>query len=118
MRFSLMDISSFIENNNLWGLIIGLCTFVIIGIFHPLVIKGYYYLGVRSKWLFGIAGLAFAIAAVLIENLIADILLGVTAFSCFWSIHEVTQQVERVRKGWFPEGPAQKRQDSRVTLKK
>ncbi|MDE7418663.1 MAG: DUF4491 family protein [Muribaculaceae bacterium] len=32
-------------------------------------------------------------------------LLGVTAFSCFWSILEVKEQRERVRKGWFPANP-------------
>ena len=32
------------------GLLIGLATFLIIGVFHPLVIKGEYYFGVRC-WL-------------------------------------------------------------------
>ncbi|MDR0581354.1 MAG: DUF4491 family protein, partial [Prevotellaceae bacterium] len=29
-------------------------------------------------------------------------LLGVLACSSFWSIYELFQQRERVRKGWFP----------------
>jgi hypothetical protein len=33
----------FIEAHNLTGIIIGLVTFLIIGIFHPLVIKGEYW---------------------------------------------------------------------------
>ncbi|MBR1950263.1 MAG: DUF4491 family protein [Bacteroidales bacterium] len=28
----------------------------------------------------------------------------------FWSILELFEQKERVRKGWFPEGPGHKRQ--------
>jgi hypothetical protein len=40
---------------------------------------------------------------------VADIfyssLIGVFAFSSFWSIKEVEDQQERVRKGWFPRNP-------------
>lgn len=32
-------------------------------------------------------------------------MLGVFSFSCFWSILELFQQSERVRKGWFPKKP-------------
>ena len=35
-------------------------------------------------------------------------LLGVFAFSCFWTVHEITEQEERVRKGWFPANPNRK----------
>ncbi|MDE5808281.1 MAG: DUF4491 family protein, partial [Muribaculaceae bacterium] len=35
----------FLQEYNLEGLAIGLATFLIIGIFHPLVIKGEYYMG-------------------------------------------------------------------------
>ena len=33
---------------------------------------------------------------------------GVFAFSCFWSIKEVLEQRERVRKGWYPKNPKRK----------
>lgn len=36
---------------NLNGLLVGLATFLIIGLFHPLVIKAEYYLGVRCWWI-------------------------------------------------------------------
>ena len=36
---------------NWTGVIIGLSTFLIIGLFHPLVIKGYYYLGLKCRLL-------------------------------------------------------------------
>ena len=90
---------------NLNGLIIGLSTFLIIGIFHPLVIKGEYYFGERIKWAFLIAGILFLIATLVVESVIISSLLGVTAFSCFWSILEVKHQVIRVKKGWFPANP-------------
>lgn len=93
---------------NITGLIIGLVTFLVIGLFHPLVIKAEYYLGVKSWWIFLIAGIGFVTASVLVENLIASIILGVVAFSSFWSILEIFQQHKRVEKGWFPTGPGHK----------
>ena len=95
----------FLSEINVSGLIIGLSTFLIIGIFHPLVIKGEYHFGEKIKWVFLIAGILFLAGALMVSSTIASALLGVTAFSCFWSIHEVSQQVERVRKGWFPANP-------------
>lgn len=97
-----------LESLNYNGLIIGLCTFLIIGIFHPLVIKGEYYFGERIKWLFVAVGILILGLAVVVKSVIASSLLGVTAFSCFWSYHEVEQQIERVKKGWFPSNPKRK----------
>ena len=93
---------------NFTGLLVGLSTFLIIGFFHPLVIKAEYYIGVKSWLLFAIAGVIFAVASLLVHHLILSTILGVTAFSSFWSILEVFQQRERVRKGWFPQGPGHK----------
>ena len=93
---------------NLIGLLVGLSTFLIIGLFHPLVIKAEYYIGVNSWVLFALTGVAFAIASLLTEGFILSTILGVVAFSSFWSILEVFEQRERVRKGWFPAGPRHK----------
>ena len=90
---------------NFTGLLVGLSTFLIIGLFHPLVIKAEYYIGVKSWILFAIAGVMFGIASVMVSQLIWSTILGVVAFSSFWSILEVIHQRERVRKGWFPKGP-------------
>lgn len=87
------------------GLVIGICTFLIIGVFHPLVIKGEYYFGTKCKWWFLIAGILGVVASILIANIFYSSLIGVFAFSCFWSIKEVKDQQERVRKGWFPRNP-------------
>ena len=94
---------------NLTGLLVGLSTFLIIGLFYPLVVKAEYYIGVKSWILFAIAGVVFAIGSVLIDHMICSIIMGVVAFSSFWSILEVVHQRERVRKGWFPEGPGHKK---------
>ena len=94
---------------NFTGIIVGLATFLIIGLFNPIVIKAEYYLGVKCWWIFFVAGIAFCVLSIVIENLIASTILGVTAFSSFWSILELIHQRERVKKGWFPEGPGHKK---------
>ena len=95
---------------NFTGIIIGLATFLAIGLFHPLVIKAEYYLGTRCWWMFLVAGILFGAASLLVENVILSTILGVVAFSSFWSIHELVQQRDRVRQGWFPEGPGHRKQ--------
>lgn len=89
---------------NLEGIIVGLMTFLIIGVFHPLVIKGEYYMGQSCNWLFAVGGVVALVGSLLTSGTVS-ILLGVTSFSCFWSILEVKEQRERVRKGWFPANP-------------
>jgi DMSO reductase anchor subunit len=92
----------FIETYNLTGIVIGLVTFLIIGIFHPLVIKGEYYFGVKCWWVFLLMGIGGIIATVLLKNVILSTSCGVFAFSSFWSIGELFEQRKRVKKGWFP----------------
>ncbi len=98
----------FLATHHLGGLMLGICTFLIIGIFHPIVIKVEYYYGTRSWWFFLILGILGIIACLWVSELFWSSLLGVIAFSCFWSIHEIFQQEERVRKGWFPKNPNRK----------
>ena len=90
------------------GPLIGLATFAVIGIFHPIVIKTEYYFGTRPWWVFLLAGIGAIVGAFFIENVFAASLLGVTGFSCLWSILELFEQRQRVRKGWFPKGPGHK----------
>lgn len=90
---------------NFVGLIIGISTFLIIGLFHPIVIKLEYHFGVKSWIIFPIVGTAALVASLLIDNVIASSLLGVLAFSSYWSILEMFEQEKRVKKGWFPKNP-------------
>ena len=92
-------------NPNIQGLIIGICTFLIIGLFHPLVIKGEYYFGLRIKWAFLIAGIVTLGATLLCQSIFWAGILAVVAFSCFWSVKETNDQRRRVEKGWFPKNP-------------
>lgn len=90
------------------GALIGICTFLIIGIFHPIVIKTEYYTGTRYWWVFLLFGIGETIGSLLTENTFWSSLLGVFAFSSFWTIKELFDQKKRVIKGWFPRNPKRK----------
>ena len=60
---------------NFDGIIIGVATFLIIGVCHPLVIKAEYYFGVKSAWAFLAIGILFLALSLM------------------------------VLKGWFPKNP-------------
>lgn len=90
---------------NFNGLLIGICTFLIIGLFHPVVVKSEYYWGVKCWWIFLVLGIAGVILSILVENITISALLGVFSFSSFWTIKELFEQRERVLKGWFPKNP-------------
>ena len=51
------------------GLLLGAATFLIIGIFHPIVIKTEYYFGTKPWWVFLLLGIAGAGDALLVEDL-------------------------------------------------
>ena len=90
------------------GILIGFCTFLIIGAFHPVVIKTEYYFGTRPWWIFLLLGLAGTIGAIFIESTFWTCLSAITGFSLLWSILELFEQKERVKKGWFPKNPKRK----------
>ena len=98
----------FLNEYHLAGLFIGICTFLIIGLFHPVVVKAEYYWGTKCLWIFLVLGIAGVVASLSIDNVILSSLLGVFAFSSFWTIKEVFEQEERVQKGWFPKNPKRK----------
>ncbi|MCI7178303.1 MAG: DUF4491 family protein [Candidatus Cryptobacteroides sp.] len=93
---------------NFTGLIIGVAAFLMIGMFHPIVIKAEYHFGTGCWWAFLLVGLATTAASLFTAHYIWSTLLGVFAFSCFWSILEVFEQQKRVEKGWFPANPKRK----------
>ncbi len=100
----------FLTQYHLYGIGIGLATFLIIGLFHPLVIKGEYYLGKHvTRYIFAGMGIATLAGSLMTDSLFWSVILGVTAFSSFWGIGEVNEQEERVRRGWFPANPKRKK---------
>ncbi|MDO5446394.1 MAG: DUF4491 family protein [Prevotellaceae bacterium] len=87
------------------GVILGISSFLLIGVFHPIVIKAEYYLGKECWWMFAVAGTMFCIASLLVSGIVLSTILGVAGFSCYWSILELFEQEKRVEKGWFPKNP-------------
>ena len=66
---------------NFEGIIVGLATFLIIGLFHPIVIKAEYHFGKECWWVFLLAGLGFAALSLFIDSIVWSTITGVTAFS-------------------------------------
>jgi hypothetical protein len=88
------------------GVLLGAASFLIIGLFHPVVIKAEYYFGARVWPFFLAAGLAAVVGSLFVPAALWSGLLAIFGFSCLWSIRELFEQEERVRKGWFPRNPA------------
>ena len=93
------------------GLLIGICTFFIIGLFHPLVIKGEYYFGRKINIAFIILGIGTGVGALFTADLFWSAILAVIAFSSFWSVKEIYDQEKRVARGWFPANPKRKKKN-------
>jgi putative membrane protein len=90
------------------GLLIGFGAFLMIGAFHPIVIKSEYYIGKQIWPLFALVGLAALAASLFLRGTVASALCAVFGVSCLWSILELFEQEERVKKGWFPKNPKKK----------
>ena len=90
---------------NFQGILIGGAAFIIIGVFHPVVIKAEYHFGTRIWPLFLVVGAVALLFSVFLESTLWSAILGVFGFSSLWSIREVFEQAERVEKGWFPANP-------------
>ncbi|MBQ5750128.1 MAG: DUF4491 family protein, partial [Bacteroidaceae bacterium] len=82
----------FLISHHLLGLLIGISTFLIIGLFHPLVIKAHYYWGTGCWWIFLLLGIAGIVLSIIIEEVLWSALLGVFAFSSLWTIKELFEQ--------------------------
>lgn len=95
------------------GIIIAVSTFLIIGLFHPIVIKVEYYFGTHPWWVFLAAGAACITGALFISDVIMSAILGVVGASALWSIGELFEQKKRVEKGWFPENPKRKKKNEK-----
>ena len=90
------------------GILISVLTFLIIGLFHPIVIKAEYHFSKKIWPLFAVVGVLFIILSLLTETVLFSTILGVLGASSLWSIKELFEQENRVRKGWFPANPKRK----------
>ena len=90
------------------GIIIGLISFLSIGLFHPIVIKGEYYFSKNIWPVFAVFGAVMLAVSLKLKNIIASAGTAVIGMSSFWSIKELYEQEQRVAKGWFPKNPNRK----------
>lgn len=91
-----------------YGIIIAISCFLIIGLFHPIVIKTEYYTGTKYWWIFLIVGTSCLLSALFTANSLLSAVLGIFGASSLWSIKELFEQRGRVKKGWFPMNPKRK----------
>lgn len=86
---------------NWTGLIAAIGTFLLIGSFHVIVIKTEYYFGKQVWPVFAGVGIFSLLASLLISNMIISVLIAVFGITCIWSIKELFEQEERVKKDGF-----------------
>lgn len=89
------------------GILVALFSYIIIGAFHPVVIKCEYYFSSKVWPVFLVSGVLLLIGALFTTGMLS-IVLSLLGATCLWSIHELKEQQERVKKGWFPENPNRK----------
>ncbi|MGM0530900.1 MAG: DUF4491 family protein [Bacteroidota bacterium] len=90
---------------NIEGFAIGLLAFIIIGLFHPIVIKVEYHFGKKVWPVFLFSGIVFAILSLFFENKFVSVIFGVLGFALFWSTLELFKQHQRVLKGQAKKNP-------------
>ena len=69
---------------NFLGLIISVGVFLLIGVFHPIVIKTEYYFSDRVWPVFLVGGIISVICSLLVDNTVGSALLGALGCSFFW----------------------------------
>ena len=91
---------------NLKGIILGALSFLIIGVWHPIVIKGEYHFGRKVCMpAFAAIGVACVALSLRVKNTILNAAIALFGFSALWGINEVAEQEQRVERGWFPATP-------------
>jgi hypothetical protein len=87
------------------GIIVGIFTILTIGLFHPIVIKSEYYFGKKIWPVFLVLGTISVYCSLILKDPLQSSMLGVLAFTLFWSIKELFEQEKRVEKELFPKNP-------------
>lgn len=87
---------------NMDGVIIGGIAFLLIGLFHPVVVWCEFYFSSKCWPVFFIVGLICLTASVAVSHTVGSAALGILGMTCLWSIMELKEQKRRVAKGWFP----------------
>jgi hypothetical protein len=91
---------------NLSGLIVGGASFLIIIFGRWACIAGEYYFSKKIWISFLLVGIMALLLSLLLKSIVIASVLSIFGLTMLWGIHEVIEQEERVKKGWFPENPA------------
>ncbi|MBT3283914.1 DUF4491 family protein [Candidatus Bathyarchaeota archaeon] len=78
------------------GIIVGIYTFIMIGVLHFAVVKIERVIGSHIWPWFVVLSLGFGVASVMVSGVLASALLGVSGFLFAWSGPELKKQKERV----------------------
>lgn len=87
---------------NIIGIILGVYTFFLIGLFHPIVIKSEYFFGTKVWPIFLVIGVGLCVVSFFVQSTMASAMLSIAGIVFLWSIKELFEQKERVKKGWYP----------------
>lgn len=98
----------FLIEYRLLGLFIGVCTFLIIGLFHPVVVKAEYYWGTRCWWVFLLLGLGGMAVSLLTDNVLLAAVGGGIRLFVVMDDQGTVRAARAVAKGWFPANPKRK----------
>jgi len=87
---------------NSFGILIGLITFIIIGLGFPLVIHGERYFGYWA-WVYMMSlGIFIILASLFIQNDWSSVIVAVVGATFVWGSTELKEQAVRAELGWFP----------------
>jgi hypothetical protein len=87
---------------NLFGILIGLVTFLIIGLGFPLVIRSERYFGyLWWPYMMGF-GFLISIASLFLPTDWHSLVVGVLGATFVWGSTELKEQAVRAELGWFP----------------
>ncbi len=90
---------------NVFGLLLGLATFFIIGLGFVWVIRGERYLGYLWWPYVMAAGLLVVLGSLFVASDWGSALLGACGASLVWGSTELKEQAIRAELGWFPFNP-------------
>lgn len=79
------------------GIFIGFFSFAVIGVFHPIVMKGEYYFSRRIWPLYLCAGIMLTVISCFIGHTVVSSVLSVLGFYCFWNIGQHREIQEGVK---------------------
>ena len=90
---------------NLNGLLIGVSCFILIGLFHPIVIYTEYRFGKQLWPIFAVFGSTCITISFFLKDDTVSAIVSILGFCLLWSIKELFEQEKRVQKGWYPKNP-------------